>query len=50
MTINDATSFARKMIHEVATEMGLCHQTSEDKKSIRIWIKVSVPIPVDEEK
>jgi len=29
------------MIHEVAEELGMCHETSEDKKYIKVWRKMT---------
>jgi predicted RNA-binding protein Jag len=41
ITINNVTAFERKMIHEIAEEMGLCHETSNDKKYIKVWRKLT---------
>ncbi len=41
ITINHATPFERKMIHEIAEEMGLCHETAPDKKFIKVWKKMT---------
>ena len=29
------------MIHELAEEMNLCHETSPDKKFIKVWRKLT---------
>ncbi len=41
LTINNATAFERKMIHEVAEELSLAHETAADKKHIKIWKKMT---------
>lgn len=41
LTINNATAFERKMIHEAAESMGLCHETATDKKYIKVWKKMT---------
>ena len=41
LTINNATAFERKMIHEVAEELGMAHETAGDKKYIKVWKKMT---------
>lgn len=41
ITINNATAFERKMIHEAAESLGLCHETAPDKKWIKVWKKMT---------
>jgi hypothetical protein len=39
MVFPGATNFERKLIHEVAEEIGLSHETSQDKKQIKVWVR-----------